>query len=1741
MFNKHLYDKFTGMVRESAMNGSTDSVVESREMTEIGFDDGSGNNNSNSNNIVNDSDGQRRSENDDKYTGSRYSRGEDTTDDYKDVDSDDFQNDVAHELGFIMRFIRLLMGRQELPHSKNGRHIPISLDHHSAEYNKFTNQKYGAYLIDERTNKPYCDNSITSSRYTVYSFLPKQLYAQFSRLANCYFFTVAILQMIPGWSTTGTYTTIIPLLCFMSISMAREAWDDFRRHRLDKTENGKLGLVLTKDSDSKNNNNNKSAFAESESAGKRGSSGSSSSTDTSSEVPYRNSLSHSLTRDTSSTHFTNFELLKNKHGVDIQERCWKDMHVGDFVLLRQGDWVPADLLLLTSDGENNECYVETMALDGETNLKNKVPHHELSKLTSSASGLANINALVTVEDPNSDLYNFEGNLELLDSKKNSVKKYPVGPENVIYRGSILRNTKHAVGLVIFSGEETKIRMNALKNPRTKAPKLQKSINLIIAFMVLVVLSVSLFSLMGHLLSNRGSTDKNQAWYIYKKEAGIAPTIMSFIIMYNTMIPLSLYVTMEIIKLMQGQFMQWDIDMYYAETDTPCESRTATILEELGQVSYIFSDKTGTLTENKMVFKKFSIFGSSWEHNSLQDGPVDDIRMASQINSNGNDGSESRSAVDVVSVGDGNYLDGIRLSNVGKAGVRKKSGQAETTQPVPRVSVEYRGNSSVTYSGRPSMSSLYVRNRRISQSDMQSVSSSHTSGSHSDNTPRLKTSYDLLSFIQTHPQSVFAQKAKFFILAMALCHTCIPQKVESDISSMEGEEDSSIDREDEIEYQASSPDELALVMAARELGYIVLNKDGPTLTIKTFPNGFDEDPVLEEYEMLNYIEFNSNRKRMSVLVRVKDHPDQVLLISKGADNVILERLKEHNVALEKVKEIGNAASERKMHEAEVILQQRKSLERMVYDDENPRKSLRKANISGNPKESLSLQAMRKSMSARNPNGTLDPERQYDSIDQFLSTVKKADKEIDEVVTRSRKSLHKQQQEKYGPRISTDLNGATFQRQPSNRQPNYYNDISPPITPEAEMLAYIGGEELITNEEYVIEKTIQAIDEFSTEGLRTLLYSFRWVDNDEYNEWAEKYHAAKTSLVDRKKKIDEVGEEIEKGMFLLGATAIEDKLQEGVSEAIDKIRRAGIKMWMLTGDKRETAINIGYSCKLIYDYSTVVVLTTSDKNIISKMNAISQEADSGNMAHCVLVIDGATLAMFEENPTLLSVFIELCTKIDSVICCRASPSQKALMVTNIRNTNKSTVTLAIGDGANDIAMIQSADIGVGIAGKEGLQASRSADYSIGRFRFLLKLLFVHGRYNYIRTSKFVLCTFYKELTFYLSQMIFQRFTLFSGTSLYEPWALSVFNTLFTSLPVLCIGMFEKDLKPITLLAVPELYSYGRLSQGFNLKIFIEWMIQGALTSVMVTFLNVVIWGRTALSDNTLYPLGVINYTAIVSLINFKAQFLEMRNRNIFAFASAIISVGGWLLWIAAIPVLNKGDTIYDVSHGLWYHFGRDITFWCAALVLVILPLTIDVIYKTLVGMFWSSDADIFGELEKRAEIRKKLEFDAYNEMRQGWTWEHDPSSFKVYKDKLFSSKSGSSAGGSKAESLPGSMNATEGSEKYNSSGTIESGALSSGKESSTKGDLTPSIPGSSTMHTLDRFIRSSRYDPDDYEMLPSGKLIKRQSVMSRSTYIGENDTDGENIASRLTKKIRFKLRSETDEDINEIINKRLQDLE
>lgn len=1385
-------------------------------------------------------------------------------------------------------FLLLSGARMQLP-SVGGRQIPITMNISNTDFPKIKNKKNETLLLDERNDLPYVDNVITSSRYTLISFLPRQLLAQFSKLANCYFLLVSILQLIPSWSTTGTSTTIIPLSIFISISMLREGWEDIRRHKLDKQENNKTTKVLT-ELESPN------ALFESDMRFSK------STTSFSRLRPSNQSFDFNFEEDmeleNQSEQLNSFEdeKLLNGLGIAAKRRKWKDLKVGDIVKLSSDEWVPADIVLLTSTNEMGETFVETMALDGETNLKAKVPNIELHRLANKAKNLFNMSGTVLSEDPNLDLYNFEGSLDLPNLETQEMITYPLGPDNIIYRGSIIRNTDSCLGMVVFTGEETKIRMNAIKNPRIKAPKLQRKINMIVIFMVFVVLSLSCFSLMAERLFYNRYKEKN--WYTVGEDVGVAATIMGFIIMFNTMIPLSLYVTMEIIKAMQMVLLQWDIDMYHLPSDTPAEARTATILEELGQVSYVFSDKTGTLTDNVMLFRKFSVCGVPWIHN-----------------------------IDLL--------------------LNKKDEDPNDISDVFKKEEEKPGI--ITTTGRPSIASLKRANtmkRKPTENDFD----------HHD----IKSSIDFIKYIQENPHSLFAKKATFFLLSIALCHTCLPRKVQiedrdsidsldeaasagsprgestrnnawdsfdNDLSTKNANDD------DKIEYQAASPDELALVQAACDMGFILFDRKQKLLTLKTYPKGFDEEPEFTQYEILDVVEFSSARKRMSVIVKFPDN--RLVLFCKGADNIIMERLSKVDIVNDKKKELQRSVSQRRQAEAESILN-KKSMERLS-EHNSPRTSFASNRLS------FSLNRLKS-----------NTDEGYDNINAILDS-----NEADNIYKESKKSIEIESKKKY----KLFSNG------------------------------YIPPENLIENDSFIIEKTLQHIDEFSSDGLRTLLYSYRDLRNSEYEEWAERYANAKTSLIDRSTKIEEVGTELEKDLTLLGCTAIEDKLQDGVPEAIEKLRRAGIRMWMLTGDKRETAINIGYSCKLIKDYSTVIILTNEGDNKLEKLQSIITaaeiEIDEGNVAHCVVVIDGSTLADVENDPTIMPLFISLGVKADSVICCRASPSQKATMVSKVRELDNSKVTLAIGDGANDIAMIQSADVGVGITGKEGLQAARTSDYSIAQFRYLLKLLLVHGRYNYIRTSKFVLCTFYKELLFYLSQLLYQRYTLFTGSSLYESWSLSMFNTLFTSLPVLCIGMFDKDLKPSTLISVPELYSKGVKNETFNLIVFIQWVILAASQSTTLCFTLWYIFGFPALIDNTTYPLGVIMFTVLIIIINTKLNIIEMHTITKLSIISWVISVFGWCAWCMLLVGLYKSkiNTIFYVQHGLFEQFGRDPAFWASILILSVLGIWIDFIFEFVAMLFKTTDTEVFQRLEKDDKINKLLVQNSYSELKQGWTWLHE----------------------------------------------------------------------------------------------------------------------------------------------------------
>lgn len=405
----------------------------------------------------------------------------------------------------------------EIPPSKDGRHLDLDLRHKTP-------------LIDERTGRRYIDNMIRSSKYTLWNFLPRQLFAQFSKLANFYFLCVSILQMIPGLSTTGNYTTIVPLAFFVTISMAKEGYDDFRRYKLDKAENNKLAFVLQ-------------AY-----------------TSTATTIGRNNEAS-----------------MADSEPMIWADMAWKNVRVGDVVKLQRNQAAPADLVILNSKGVNGTAYIETMALDGETNLKNKQAPPPLAQSCNNIDGMKECGARFVVEDPNLDLYRFEGRCTVAG------ETVPLTNSDIIYRGSILRNTPELFGLVIYTGEECKIRMNASKNPRIKAPALQAVVNKVVIIIVLFVIALAIFNTVAYQIWVE--TTEEKAWYLIDASVAFFPILTSFIILFNTMIPLSLYVSLEIVKLFQLMLMN-DIDMYDEDSNTPMEARTSTINEELGQVRYV---------------------------------------------------------------------------------------------------------------------------------------------------------------------------------------------------------------------------------------------------------------------------------------------------------------------------------------------------------------------------------------------------------------------------------------------------------------------------------------------------------------------------------------------------------------------------------------------------------------------------------------------------------------------------------------------------------------------------------------------------------------------------------------------------------------------------------------------------------------------------------------------------------------------------------------------------------------------------------------------------------------------------------------------------------------------------------------------------------------------------------------------------------------------------------------------------
>lgn len=539
------------------------------------------------------------------------------------------------------------------------------------------------------------------------------------------------------------------------------------------------------------------------------------------------------------------------------------------------------------------------------------------------------------------------------------------------------------------------------------------------------------------------------------------------------------------------------------------------------------------------------------------------------------------------------------------------------------------------------------------------------------------------------------------------------------------------------------------------------------------------------------------------------------------------------------------------------------------------------------------------------------------------------------------------------------------------------------------------------------TIQEhVDHFAKEGLRTLIFTQKTLKQTEYDAWYKDFLDARNSLTDRETKVGEVSARIEQKLEFMAVTAVEDKLQDRVPETIKFLREADVRLWVLTGDKRETAENIGYSANLLDRKMSVVHIKAKNErdlhdqldealanfchddddgggsrrpthrrsmsNISINLEALSpfqRKKSETEEKELGIIIDGVSLKYaIEAHPEL---FMELADHAKSVICCRVTPLQKALVVRMVREMRQ-MMTLAIGDGGNDVSMIQEAHIGVGIFGKEGTQAARSADYAIGEFKHLRQLVAVHGRYSQIRTAGLINLSFYKNLFFTLTQVYFQIFNFVSGTTYNNQWITAAFNVIVTAGPPFVYGIFEKDLDEATLFRFPAAYAAARDRGCFSIKSVSEYaFLYGGWHSAVVFFGTYFTFGNLKVNhasglDSGFDLVSYVSSTVICVMALFKFA-LETYIQNVIFLTVIALSFCAYFLMIPLTILIFKEHPL----RGLLSMCFSSPNFYIAALLMFVTGYTVDFAVLMLRRLLWPDTVYALQRWEqnKRRALRSK----------------------------------------------------------------------------------------------------------------------------------------------------------------------------
>lgn len=1194
---------------------------------------------------------------------------------------------------------------KELMTKQNGNYNKAVLETSNNENSSSEAKSIKIYINNSELNKKKYktnNNFIRTSKYTWYDFLPLSILYQFKRIANVYFLLIAIIQSISILSPLNPITAIAPFLIVLFVSVLREGLEDYTRHKSDQKENSTPS------------------------------------------VRWNNSLS-------------NWEIVESQL-----------LEIGDIVKIVENQVIPADLLILCCSNLTKIAYIETATLDGEKNNKPRQCITQIFDSLKSINECVRLRGTIICNTPNCELTKFNGCINL-----NKHHNYSFNNKQLLYKGTFLRNTEWAVGIVCYAGKDTKIVLNSMKS-NNKQSHLEGIVNTIIVtiFFIQIALCILLAGVIAYWTRNNKNPEikeNNKHFYL---ENDVSPTnfgiisFFSYILLLNTFIPISLIVSLEMVKYAQGYFMSVDCKMYSNFKNRFAQTNTVSLNEELGQIKYIFSDKTGTLTANQLKFKACVIGNNTFISAKDSDFDFTSLKKISTKYSENKKfnikiASEDNQAFSLISNDNDvahHYFYCLSLNHLMRVDLKKKDS-----------------------------SSSKILDKKMTRHD-------------------------------------FIEK--------------IHQESQSNIKV-----DNNPLKEFEIKYKGENPDEQILVETAKEAGFVYLGGNESEAFLYTFKdksqlknnNELNNDNSSnnlhnefmgtvhnlhhnQKWKILKILEFSSARGMMSVIVQNEN--GNIYLYTKGGDKKLKSLLGSYQ----------------------------------PYIDYVSKEALK-----------LSESGLRVLWIAFKPLSEQEFEEWKVKYDRGLTKLVE-EKEIDEY-----NKIHYKEIEE-----GICIIGCTA-----------VEDKLQENVPETLKTLQSAGINtwVLTGDTLPTAKNIGIMCNLITKNMDI----YELLDNEEIF----------------KSKIDPDGVIFNKNSLSMASKTIiefESLLPTDYPNINEKLAK---KSFLLVGLKRllELYNKVNYTnydkCYDDKEDKSKEGLTILDKQKQKVENLKGVLVESDIIASVLPPVESLNLSLYCHP--LTKAFLELTLNSNAVICCRVAPQQKALIVRMIKNNIQNAITLSVGDGANDVAMILEADVGVGIYGEEGTQAAMSADYAIGEFQNMNRLILVHGRLNYIRISEMILYFFYKNFLFTLPQLIY-AFYNWSGQTLYDEWYVSLYNLMFTTLPLLIKAVFEKDItdddSEICQKAIPYVYYLGRESKIFSIKTFFNTVIISLIKAITIFYIiSHVMEGIVPLSSNGYVPdmwaNSITQFTCIIFVVNNRIVFSQ-RFHSILSSLTLVLT--SYLLYIS-----------------------------------------------------------------------------------------------------------------------------------------------------------------------------------------------------------------------------------------------------